>query len=257
MRHAWYKAYWDPAFLLCAAVLAVAGGGMSVAKKRLSLVLEKEPLPPKKALHLLDERALAPYKVVSKQEIEYDEVVRVLGTEEYIQWVLEDPNVPVDSPVRYCSLFVTYYDIADRVPHVPDECYMGAGYQRLGNSEPVLFDVSGRGVEKIVPGRYVTFAAAERGRWGGNDSFLVFYLFNVNGKYAGSRTDVRIVTNKNLFSRYSYYSKVEWKFFNTRLGRVAHPTKAQAVSASKRLLGVVLPVLEREHWPDWPVVSSP
>jgi hypothetical protein len=50
----------------------------------------------------------------------------------------------------------------------------------------------------------------------------------------------------------SEFSKVEWKFFNTGLagqqGSV-YPTKEEAVTASQKLLGVILPILEKEHWP--------
>jgi len=31
----------------------------------------------------------------------------------------------------------------------------------------------------------------------------------------------------------------------------AAPSKEQAVAAGEKLLAVVLPILEREHWPDW------
>ena len=59
-------AYLQPAFLICTAVLALAGVGMSVATQRLGLYLKKEPLPLKKPLDALDEGKLAPYKVVAK-----------------------------------------------------------------------------------------------------------------------------------------------------------------------------------------------
>jgi hypothetical protein len=127
---------------------------------------------------------------------------------------------------------------------------MGAGYQRLGNSEGIVFEVKKKGVETTIPGRYVRFSRPAREGFGGGNTFLVMYLFNVNGQYAGSRTDARIIMNKSLLSRYSYYSKVEWKFFNKRLGQVVYPTKEQAILASAKLLSSVLPILEREHWPE-------
>ena len=37
--------YTQPAFVICVAVLALAGVGMSVAKRQLGLYLKKEPLP--------------------------------------------------------------------------------------------------------------------------------------------------------------------------------------------------------------------
>ncbi|MCJ7729861.1 MAG: RNA binding protein fox-1 homolog [Sedimentisphaerales bacterium] len=75
------------------------------------------------------------------------------------------------------------------------------------------------------------------------------YTFSVNGEYAAGREDARLVLNKNLFGKFSYFSKVEWKFYNSRFGRVTYPNKQEALAASEKLLAVILPVLEREHWP--------
>jgi hypothetical protein len=41
------------------------------------------------------------------------------------------------------------------------------------------------------------------------------------------------------------------KFFNMKFGAQTFPSKEQAVSASQKLLGVILPLLEKEYWPDW------
>jgi len=238
----------QPAFLICAVLLATAGIGMPIMTKSLGIKLKKEPLPLKKTLDLLDEKDLAPYDVVSKEEIKNEEVVKSLGTEDYIQWILEDSSAPADSAVRKCSLFITYYVLPDRVPQVPEECYMGSGYQRLA-SDSVTFKINKAGVEKKIPGRYLIFAGTNSNHWQSSAKFPILYLFNVNEKYANSREDARIALNKNIFGKYSYFSKVEWKFFNTRFGRTVYPSKKDAIKASEKLLSVILPILEREHWP--------
>jgi hypothetical protein len=247
------KPYMQPAFLICAAILAMAGGGMSVAIKSFGVYLKKEPCPLKKSLDLLDEKGLAPYKVVSKDKIENEEVVRGLGTEDYIQWVLEDLDAPADSAVRNCSLLITYYGLPDKVPHVPEECYMGSGYQKLA-SDSVTIDL---GMQKI-PTSYIVFANTDSDNWQKSTKFPVLYFFRVNEDYVNSREDARIVLNKNLFSRYSYFCKVEWRFFNAGFGAEARVKSAkvylgkeEAVTASQKLLSVILPVLEKEHWPVW------
>ena len=251
MRDTGYKVYLQPAFLICAAVLAIAGSGMSIAIKSFGIYLKKEPIPLKKPLDLLDEEALTGYKVVDKRKIENEWIVRELGTEDYIQWDLEDIDVSADSAVRHCILFITYYGLPDpRVVHVPDECYMGVGHQRLA-SGGVSFEVNKAGDEEELQGRYVVFSGTNSNYRQNGAKFLVLYLFNVNGRYADSREDARIILNKNLFGKYSYFSKVEWKFFNTRLGQTIYPSEQEAMTASRKLLGVILPVLEREHWPDW------
>ena len=246
----------QPAFLICVAVLTMAGSGMSIAIKSFGVYLKKEPLPLKKSLNLLDENALTPYKVVDKRKIENEQIVKELGTEDYIEWILEDLNAAADSAVRKCSLFITYYEVADkRVTHVPDECYIGVGFQRFA-TESVTFKIDKAGDEEKLPGRYVVFSGTNSSHWESSTQFPVLYLFYVNGKYAGSRQEARFIINKNLFSKFSYCSKVEWKFFNRRLGRTIYPSKEEAVAASEKLLAVILPILEREHWSDWTVVNG-
>ena len=242
--------YLQPAFLICAAVLAIAGSGMSFAIKSFGVYLKKEPLPLEKSLELLDERGLSPYKVIEKHKIENEELVKELGTEDYIQWVLEDADAAVDSAVRKCSLFITYYELPDRVPHVPEECYTGSGYQRL-SADSVTLEMNKDGSEEKIPARYLIFASKSSGyrQLAGDTKFPVLYLFNINGLYANSREDARIILNKNIFGKYSYFSKVEWKFFNTKLGVNVYPSKEEVITASQKLLRVILPVLEREHWP--------
>jgi hypothetical protein len=245
------RVYFQPAFLICAAVLAIAASTMSIAIKAFGVVLQKEPLPLKKSLDLLDENALAPYKVVAKHKIGDERVVKGLGTEDYIQWDLEDPEAPADCAVRRCELFITYYKHPDpRVVHIPDECYMGVGYQRLA-SDSVLLEVNRAGTKEEHSARYLVFSGQHSGLWQQSMKFPVLYLFHVNGRYAGSREEARIILNKNLFGKYSYFSKVEWKFYNTRLDTRIYPNKEEAVKASRKLLGVILPILEGEHWPDF------
>ena len=210
--------------------------------------VKKEPMPLKKSLDLLDENALAPYKVISKHKITNQEVIESLGTRDYIQWLLEDSDISADSPVQKCSLFITYYDMPDRVPHVPEECYSGGGNQRL-TSDSVTIEINKQGKVEQIPARYLVFASTNSNIWGTDTRFPVLYLFNVNEVYANSRDDARFALNKNIFSKHSYFSKVEWKFFNTRFGQTIYPNKEETITASQKLLRVILPVLEKDHWP--------
>ncbi len=245
------KIYLQPPFLICAIILAIAGAGMSYAINKFGIVFMKELLPIKKSLDLLDEKSLAPYRVIAKEKIENQEIIKSLGTTDYIQWILEDPDVPADSVVRKCILFITYYGLPDRVPHVPEECYTGSGYQRLA-SESVLFEVNNQGSKVKIPARYLVFGGINANYWQSGTKFSVLYFFKVNGDYANSREDTRFILNKNISGKHSYFSKVEWKFFNTSgFGGQVYPTEGGAVKASQKLLTVILPILEKEHWPDW------
>jgi hypothetical protein len=236
------KPYTQPAFLICAVVLAIAGIAMEWVH------VEKLPFPLKKTLDLLDETNLVPYEVLSKEKIKNEDVVKSLGTEDYIQWILEDTDAAADSAVRKCLLFITYYELPDRVPHVPEECYMGSGYQRLV-SDSVTFEVKEGGSERKIQGRNLVFESTKSNYWGRSDKFSVFYLIKVNKDYTNSRDGARWVLNKNIFAEYVYFCKVEWSFLG-KSGAKTYPKKEEAVVASGKLLGVILPLLEREHWPD-------
>jgi hypothetical protein len=240
--------YLQPAFLICVGLLAITAGGMSVAVKLSGIYLKKEPLPLQKPLSELDKSNLAPYKVVEKTKIENQDILNTLGTEDYIQWTLEDTSVSAESNVRFCTFFITYYSLPDIVPHRPEECYIGGGLQGI-KFETVMLSITQGLNERQIKTRYLVFADTKSdGLIGGTSSFPILYTFSVNGKY-GDRDDVRKTLNRNLFSKFSYFSKVEWKFFNRATGRITYPNKQEALAASEKLLTFILPVLEKEYWP--------
>jgi hypothetical protein len=239
--------YLQPAFMICVLVLAVAGAGMSITMKNLGMILKKEPLPLKKSLELLDEADLFPYRVVSpKLKITNDDVLKALGTKDYIQWILEDTEQATTSPVRKCFLFITYYSLPDRVPHVPEECWTGGGYQRLRSEDVRLNIINMTDCEVNIPAKYLVFGPKAANLWQSGIRIPNVYFFRVNGQFAGSREEARIALNKNLFGKHSYFCKVELVFN----AGPAQPNKEEAIGACEKLLAVIVPILERKHWPD-------
>ena len=240
------RIYFQPAFLICVVVLTTAGAGMSVAIKSFGVYLKKEPLPLKKSLDLLDEDGLGPYKIISKYKIENNEIITELGTEDYIQWIVQDTEAE-DNSADKCMLFITYYPLPDRVPHVPEECYVGGGFQKLASDNIKLNIDNKSGFKRKLEGKYLVFGNTKADFWQNGEKFPVLYLFRVNGEYAASREEARIALNKNLFHKYSYFCKVELVFNQALIP----PNKEQSIKAGERLLAVILPVLEAKHWPDW------
>ena len=244
--------YLQPAFLICAAVLAITTGAMSAVIKISGAYLRKEPLPLKNPLSTLDKFPLAPYSVAEKQLIENPDVIETLGTEDYIQWTLEDTSASQVDKTRYCSLFITYYSTPDVVPHRPEECYIGGGFQQV-SSEEVMFKIKSASpeasVQRQIGVRYLVFSRTSPDLMTSDTTFSVLYIFSVNGEYSGGRNQTRRILNKNLFGRFSYFSKVEWKFYGNNFGRILYPDKREAVAASEKLLKVILPVLEQQCWP--------
>ena len=233
--------YLQPAFLICVCLLAITTVSMSKFSRHY------EPLPLKKSLSSLDKSNLTPYKVVEKSKIENQDILNTLGTEDYIQWTLEDTSAPPESKTRFCTLFITYYPLPDIVPHRPEECYIGGGLQGIKFETVTLSAMQGV-YEREIKTRYLVFADTKAESSFGGTSFPILYTFNANGKY-GDRDDVRRALNKNLFGKFSYFSKVEWKFYNIASGRTTYPNKQEAIAASEKLMSVIFPVLEKEYWP--------
>ncbi len=235
------RAYLQPAFVICVVVLALSGAVMS------KFDVEQEPWPLKKPLALLEQEDLGPYVIASKQEIENEDTLKNLGTGDYIQWMLEDTEAPIDSPTRNIVLFITYYALADRVPHVPEECYVGAGHQLLASDE-MKFRIESPGGEQQVPGRVLVFQKTSSNFWSGGEKFSAFYLFSVNGIYADSRESARFALNRNMFGRHSYFCKFEWNFYASS-GAKSYLEKEEAKKAGEKLLTVILPILKTKYWP--------
>jgi hypothetical protein len=232
----------DPRFVICVSILSLgaisvqwlSAGGFRFSKERLDLKVPLEELNQKK---------IEPYRLVGSDRIQKEEV-EALGTEEYIRWRLENTSVSRNDPLRHATLFVTYYSgQPDQVPHVPEECFLGGGYQQLGADEKTVH-ISQMGVD--VPVRVLTFRkdSAIAADW----SPTVVYLFSVNGRFVDSRDAVRLYLS-NPFERFGYFSKVEVTF-----GRPGEGPKGSLVvlKAAESLLDKVLPVLVKDHWPDWP-----
>lgn len=240
------RTYFEPAFVISVVLLAAA----AVATNRFGQI-EKTPLPLRMPLQQLDEGGLGPYNVLARPLITNEEIVESLGTEDYIQWVLEDTEATDDS-VRRLFLFITYYGKPDRVPHVPEECYTGGGFRQLGSPTAVQFNVENGDFKRTIGGKCLVFGSMNASLMQLGGKFPVLYFFSVNGQYAGSREEARMMLNKSLFQEYAYFSKVEIVFNQATVA----PGEEEAVAAATKLLSVIVPRLEQRHWPDWSQASG-
>lgn len=235
----------DAHFLTCLIFLAagaVAVQGLVSQGFRFS----KERLDLKAPLTELDTQRILPYRLINSDRIPKEEV-EALGTEEYIRWRLVDTSVSQTDPFRLVTLFVTYYSgQPDQVPHVPEECFLGGGYQRLSDDRLTMTIPELGEMGKEVPAKILRFR--KDSSIGGTWVPAVVYLFSVNGRFVDSRTEVRFILS-NPLDKYGYFSKVEVSF-----GHQEGSGDSQALrKAAERILGKVLPILVQSHWPDWPV----
>lgn len=245
MTNSKMKPYLQPAFIICATLLLLACVGKKTVLELTGSFLTKIPIDLRKSFDEIDESKLTPYKVTNKRQIENKEVLASLGTEDYIEWTLVDTDAPNGSPVKFCDLLITYYGKPDRVPHVPEECYLAAGNkQELRKIVSLNID----GQTDPLEARLLVFSSKDTELGPGSD-FSLMYFFNANESYACSRGAVRKKLGGNLKGKYSFFSKVEWKFYGTGFSGRICPGEEQNIAASEKLISKLLPVLEKEHWP--------
>ena len=242
----WGRLVREPAFIVCVLVLGICAGSMKAGGKWLQWHFRKFPAPLRKSLDELDESQLRPYVVVKKSKIDNEEVEQELGTEEYIQWQLEDTEAAEDDPARFAYIFVTYYTgNPDKVPHVPDWCYVGSGGEVTSKKNTTIHvancglaeegeELEVRVLEIMLPGEFMS-----------RRKQIVTYFFAVNGRYECTRTRVRQIQN-NWRDRHAYFSKVEITFW----GKRALSAEA-SLSAAEKLSRKLIPILWSQHWPDW------
>jgi hypothetical protein len=74
------------------------------------------------------------------------------------------------------------------------------------------------------------------------DLVSVVYTFFCNGRFVATRNGVRLLINDPR-ERHAFFSKVEVGF--------PHATREQNVQGATKLLNHLLPVLVRDHYPDF------
>ncbi len=240
-------------FLICVLLLGGTAVGLGPLTRYLKIALTKLPIPLRTPLVRLDRAKLGPYQLrPDGVRILEEAIVNSLGTDMYIDWLLQDTDVKDRrSPLRYAHLFVTYYTgQPDPVPHTPDACYAGAGY-RSKNPENIIVSVPTLGVSPQVPVRVISF---EKSGVLNRDIMTVVYTFHCNGKFAETRTKVRMAVNDPL-DKYAYFSKVEI-LFGSPGARPHYASREDTIVAAQKLLSYILPVLIEDHWPDWDALKG-
>jgi len=232
-------------YVACFALLIMLAVGYQIMAYLTGMNPVKKAVPLRKPLRLLDTDKLKPYELIQAADIK-PEILDALGTELYIQWSLEDRSIADRSaPERLVHLFVTYYTgTPGQVVHVPEECFSGGGYQQ---SSEELVEVPIPELQQRVPFKVLTF---ERSAFLGRESKTVLYTFHTNGRFAPDRHVVRAILNDPR-DEYAYFSKIELSFGTPEVS----PSREKAIEAGTRFLQKVIPVLVREHWPDWDAIE--
>jgi len=232
-------------FIVAVALLGAAAILAGPVASLMDFQQGKAALPLKRPLSAMDVDGLLPYRVVQRQVLE-SVVVDALGTDQYINWVLEDTSVPTADPLRVAHLFVTYdTGGVNLVPHTPDECRLGAGYQPAQPHENVEVNVPHLARDLAsIPVRLCTFVKTAVFN---REEVSVVYTFHCDGRFVATRSGVRLLIN-DLTNRYAYFSKVEVSF--------PRATREQSLQGAAKLFDRLLPVLVRDHFPDYAAAES-
>ena len=136
---------------------------------------------------------------------------------------------------------VTYYSGgADLVPHIPDVCLLASGYEPARPHENTEVNVASLHPRSTsVPVRIGTFIKTALFN---HQQHSVVYTFFCNGRFVCTRTAVRLLINDPT-KTYAFFSKVEISF--------ERATRDQAIEGAGKLLERALPLLVRDHWPDF------
>jgi hypothetical protein len=226
------------AFACVAAILAVGAIGLNASAKFLKLRFQKEAVELQQPIASVPEQ-LGPWLQVSIDTRMPPEIENELGTLDYIERVYIDtrkvpaglmqrweearsnPNASADEllqlrgeiqqaavtadPYAAVRLHVAYYTgKVDTVPHIPDRCMLGGGFEMMNRSTASFPALPGE--EELQ----VSFAQYQQGQGGRQTGTIsVAYFFEVNGDYEHDAiTGVR-KRLQNLFESHAYFAKIE------------------------------------------------
>jgi hypothetical protein len=237
--------YW-----VCLGVLVSAALGVHGVARVFGIVTRKAPVPLKLPLARFDATRLGggyEYNAALTERIPpmSEDMIASLGTTEYMQLYVDDTAKPATDPTRTAMVFVTYYTgKPDLVPHVPDECYLAGGYDKISEAT-VRVPVPGVGVPgDEIAVRVLEFRARTAGFSAGPpETATVMYFFHANGDCVTTRNEVRL-SMANPFERSAYYAKIEVTFNNG----AARAGKAASVAALGPLLARLMPQLLADHF---------
>jgi len=195
------RSFLQPAFIVCALSLLLGTVGLNAAVKAFKLYLRKLPIEASLPVRVVPAETESWKRVGNDAELSAD-VVKTLGTENYLTRVYAEKNPAEGERPRLLELHLAYYTgMVDTVPHIPERCMVGGGFQINTGSAvlPLRLDTSSwrraSGVPADFPQRETVTAARLRGRFAsanGKEVILPLDLTLADGPGAGVNDQVHI-----------------------------------------------------------------
>ena len=199
-----------------------------------------KPVPIARPLVATFPRTLGPW---TGEHVPLDEITRkALGADEYLNLQMQSADG------RIATVFITYSANAmSNIPHVPWVCMTQSGFEMVGNREDEI------GIAALpareVPVNVLLFEKQVEGR---RVRALMFQYFNVGRTYTRSRQVARaLATTGSLSRRGSYLSQTQVAITlgpHDAADPMAKDSAAYQVGAA--LLNLVVPLLEKDYYPD-------
>ncbi len=265
-------------FIVPVVVLASAAAGFGAGIRLTGIYLQKLPIyaPEGRSVRAIP-RVTASWEQVGEDRLEKPEILKVLGTENYITRTYKERNPADPKRPGVIELHIAYYTgMIDTVPHVPERCFVGGGLDMIQASTVVpvplntadwvadenvpasmkghiftanALDEHGNRIRRVRLPRDPQTIAMNASRYRASKSLELTagYFFIANGGVVPTAEQVRLLAF-NLEDDYAYYMKVQ----------VSSQFVADAkelASLSARLLDEMLPHLMMSV-PDWVEVEE-
>lgn len=266
------------AFLAPVMVLAIAATGFGAGIRLTGIYLQKLPIyaPDNRAVRSIP-RITKSWEQVGEDKVEKPDMLKVLGTENYVTRTFRERNPANPAKRAYIDLHIAYYTgMIDTVPHVPERCFVGGGLDMIFASTvyPVPLDASDWQEDSDVPpglkGRIFTVNARgedgnrlkrvrlprdpatigmniSRYRASATLELTAGYFFIANGGVVPRAEQVRLLAF-NLEDDYAYYMKVQMSSQQVADGK-------ELAELSGRFLDEMLPHIMM-CVPDWVDVEA-
>lgn len=125
----------NTSFWVVLGVLVASAAGLWGALRLSSVYLQKGALTAPRPLRAIPAES-AGWIRVGEDHIEAADVVKTLGTENYVTRVVVRKGASAGQEPAYLQFHAAYYSgMIDTVPHVPERCFVGGGMQRGSRSE--------------------------------------------------------------------------------------------------------------------------
>lgn len=264
----------NPATVVATLILASSAIGIALVQNLGGMHFRKLEIyaPDNRQFHQLP-ADLPSWKRLGRDEIMSKEAVEELGTDNYISrhYVSKEP---INGKQVLIDLHCAYYTgMIDTVPHVPERCLVGAGWEQAGASREIRVPIDpmllapARDVDPEIHGELYTMRSKvthSRVRMprGVEDlsirvtpfrnqqheaSFYAGYFFIANGGVVASANGVRVLAF-NLDDDYAYYAKIQFTSPNVE-------SAEELGEAVASLLEEMLPEIVR-CVPDWVDVTE-